>query len=536
MKIKKLCLKKYKRFFDLTIDLGENPRRIVALVGPNGCGKSSVFDAMLFLINTWGHIGANDQNRDYTYHSLEHSPGYDYKNISLDFDSGDFATVRNQRNKLGKENTIFSFRSSFRYNGALNVTETRAVSDIWKNDYGASSAADIDQRIDQNYRRLNIKYNKYLNTEDCKPSEAKAHIIGELKVAISNCLKLTIDNLGNIESGQGTFFFKKDDTPTPFEYNVLSSGEKEVVDILLDLYLRKDEYTDSIYIIDEPELHLNTAIQRRLLVEINKMVPDNCQIWIATHSAGFLRALQDELSEESQIIKFKEENQWASQAYLLTPMKKCRTAWQSIFATALDDLTSLVSPRRIIYCEGRAEPAKAGGERGLDATVFNNIYGEKYPETLFVSSGGNTELDQRSGIAISILSKVFPGVEIWVLKDRDMASGHDVDEAARQGYLRTNEDNQRVLKRFEIENYLYDKEVLQKYCQINGHVFDEAAYDDFVTDIVNQHLKNSTGRIKNICNIITPINPEKFKIELSKVIESNMPVYIELEQVIFHRA
>ena len=47
---------------------------------------------------------------------------------------------------------------------------------------------------------------------------------------------------------------------------------------LLDLYLRKDEYTDSIYIVDEPELHLNTAIQRKLLIEINKMVPVNCQI------------------------------------------------------------------------------------------------------------------------------------------------------------------------------------------------------------------------------------------------------------------
>ena len=49
MHIKKIHMSKYKRFFDLTIDLGENPRRIVALVGPNGCGKSSVFDAMLYL-------------------------------------------------------------------------------------------------------------------------------------------------------------------------------------------------------------------------------------------------------------------------------------------------------------------------------------------------------------------------------------------------------------------------------------------------------------------------------------------------------
>lgn len=88
-----------------------------------------------------------------------------------------------------------------------------------------------------------------MNDNDCRPSEAKAHIIGELNNAVSNCLKIKVDNLGNIEAGQGTFFFKKDDTTNAFEYNVLSSGEKEVVDILLDLYLRKDEYTDSILLL-----------------------------------------------------------------------------------------------------------------------------------------------------------------------------------------------------------------------------------------------------------------------------------------------
>ncbi len=44
MKVKQLRLQRFKRFDDLTIDLGEHPARIVALVGPNGCGKSSIFD------------------------------------------------------------------------------------------------------------------------------------------------------------------------------------------------------------------------------------------------------------------------------------------------------------------------------------------------------------------------------------------------------------------------------------------------------------------------------------------------------------
>lgn len=535
MRIKKLHLNKYKRFHDLTIDLGDNPKRIVALVGPNGCGKSSIFDAMLFLKNTYRQIGSSGR-KDYHYHSLECSPSYNYENVNIEFDRGTFSSVHEQMSRNGKGNTLFSFRSSFRYNGILNVRESKAVSEIINNDFGASSAADIDQRIDQNYRRLNIKYNKYLNGHDCRPSEAKKHIIGELNAAISNCLQLEIDNLGDIEAGKGTFYFRKEDTTITFDYNVLSSGEKEVVDLLLDLYLRKDDYNDSIYIIDEPELHLNTAIQRKLLIEINKMIPENCQIWVATHSIGFLRALQDELNDVSQIIEFSENNKWASQSYELKPMVKSRENWRRLFATALDDLTGLISPKQIIYCEGTDKPAAGGREKGLDADVYNTIFGETHPETLFVSSGGNTELDQRSEVAIMILSKVFPSVEILVLKDRDIASGKDVTERDRQIYLSNNGKNHRVLKRFEIENYLYDKEVLKKYCEQEGLAFDEASYDKFVTDINNQHLKDETGRIKNFCGISTSINAEKFKRNLAKVIDGSMQVYQELEQVIFDEA
>jgi DNA repair exonuclease SbcCD ATPase subunit len=49
MKIKKIVLKEFKRFDDLTIDLGNDPKKIIALVGPNGSGKSSVFDALVRL-------------------------------------------------------------------------------------------------------------------------------------------------------------------------------------------------------------------------------------------------------------------------------------------------------------------------------------------------------------------------------------------------------------------------------------------------------------------------------------------------------
>ena len=102
-------------------------------------------------------------------------------------------------------------------------------------------------------------------------------------------------------------------------------------------------------------------------------------------------------------------------------------------------------------------------------------------------------------------------------------------------YLSNNPQNHRVLNRFEIENYLYDKEVLKKYCEINDKTFDETAYDAFVTDIVNQQIKDNTGHIRNFCGIVGSINAEVFKKNLAKVIDDSMQVYKELERVIFQR-
>lgn len=535
MKIKKIQLKNgYKRFFDLTIDLGDHPKKIIALIGPNGCGKSSVLDGMLFQASPWGVVG-NKGGKGFEYHSMNKIPTFNHTNVVLDFVEGSYQEMRSQKESLGKQNTIFSFRSPYRYNNNLKVHQSQATSEIRLNNYGATVSTDLDDKMEENYRRLNIKYSKYLNDADCKPSEAKQKIINELNVSLKNCLDVEIFSIGNIEASQGTLYFKKAGHLSEFEFNVLSSGEKEVIDILLDLYLRQDEFNDTIFLIDEPELHINTAIQKKLLIEINRLIGENCQLWITTHSIGFLRALQEDLKDQCQIIQFKDSVNLASTAQTLTPMKKSIVKWREIFEVALDDLTHLVSPKKIIYCEGKDKPGRSGQEKGLDAQAYNNIFSEKYHDTLFVSSGGNTELDQRSEIALAILSKVFSSIEILVLKDRDISSGKFTSDSDRTNYLKNNPPNHRVLKRWEIENYLYDKDVLVAFCAECKLVFDEQEYDVFVTDIANQNLKDETKRIKNICGVNTNVDPEKFKLNLSKFLLPSMPVFKELEDCIFYQ-
>jgi len=536
MKLKRLRLKNgYKRFKDLTIDLGDNPARIVALVGPNGCGKSSVLDGLLYYTSAYQPVGTG-ANRDHTYHSMDQNPGYNWQNVEIDFIGGTYLQVRTALEAQGRAGTIFSFRSPYRYNSRLKITETRATAAIRNNDYGAGDASSIDAKMEDNYRRLYGVFNRYMQDEDVPPSAAKAKIIGDLNASIKKCLDLEIHSIGNVESNEGTLYFKKPGHPSAFDFNVLSSGEKEVVDILLDLYLRKDDYTDTIFLIDEPELHINTSIQKNLLVEINRLVGENCQIILTTHSIGFLRALQTEMKGQCQIIQFRPEDDLAAKAATLTPIKVTAGTWRDLFAIALDDLATLVSPKTIVYCEGRADPTAQNAERGMDAQALNTVFAEGHPDCLFISSGGNTELDQRSAIAISIMGKVFPTVDILVLKDRDMASGKDTTENDRRVYLKNNPENHRVLRRWEIENYLYDKEVLEAYCLGEGLQFDAQAYDAFVTNIVDQNLKDQTSRIRNFCGIKGSVSADSFKIALASYLSPRMAAYKELEEIIFERA
>lgn len=540
MKVSKVTIKDFKRFKDLTLDLGRNPAKIIALVGTNGCGKSSVLDAFIACGKDYG-----GRIRDFNTPEIFYRT--DNRNvrqlISIDYLDNDGNAINNDElyynHEFYKNNreVIFSFRSPYRYNTKLNITETKATEPIENNSDGASCSLNLDSKVENNYRRLLGFYNQVMEEEDIKPSEARIKVIGLLNKSIRNCLDLEIVNLGNVERNNGTLSFKKSDSDITFSFDSLSAGEKEVVDILLDLFLRREKYKNSIFLLDEPELHINTAVQRKLIIEIDKLIGDGGQIWIATHSIGFLRAFQEDLSGKCQVIHFENNMKFASEVITLTPVANNRKTWKSIFGTALDDLTGLIAPNRIIYCEGRDEPRQDGSERGLDAQVLNNIFNAEYPDTVFVSSGGNTELDQRSSIALAILGKVFPNMEIWVFKDRDMASGKLVSESDRTEYLANQDERFRVMKRWEIENYLFDKEVLRKYCIENQKTFDEIKYDDNFTskDLIDLDVKSKFSLVKSICSIPTHINPENFKINLSKLVTSDMNIYQELKSCIFDR-
>ena len=527
MRVKTVKLVEFKGFDNLTINLEPAPKKIVAMVGPNGCGKSSIFDAFeqkLKQLRNYGSENTQFYSKAFYYHDNHPNERYDQERaVNITFDSGN----------LNRKS--FYIRTSYRFTPKIDVRQLERLPDILDYRDEPISTIALDQRLESNYKRLLGDSYEAFDIGVKTGDQVRRELIGKINNILANILDVQISNLGNLWAGKGELYFKKGNT-IDFPYANLSSGEKEVIDIIIDLVVKSKEYTNTVYCIDEPELHLSTAIQRKLLVEINKLIPDNCQLWVATHSIGFIRALQNELKDDSQILDFSEKNYLIGK-HPIKPIVPNRRNWMRIFETALDDLTDLVGPRQIVYCEGRAKPGRNGIEKGVDAQIYEQIFSDAFPETAFVSSGGNTELDQRSDIAIEILGKVFKGIEILVLKDLDMASGKAVNESDRQIYLDNNPSYHRVLNRFELENYLFDKEILLKYCKsIEGLMFNEEAYDNFLTEANNQNVKDKTGYIKNFCGIKGSISTDTFKLNLSKCITKETKVYKELHKCIFERA
>ena len=266
MKVSKVIIKDFKRFKDLTLDLGRNPAKIIALVGTNGCGKSSVLDAFIACGRNYGGRIGNGNTPEIFYRTDNKNA---YQLIAIEYLDDDGNIVDNNglynNHDFYKNNreVIFSFRSPYRYNTELNITETKATKPIEKNSDGASCSLNLDSKVENNYRRLLGFYNQVMEEEDIRPSEARIKVIGLLNQSIRNCLDLEIVNLGNVERNNGTLSFKKSDSDITFSFDSLSAGEKEVVDILLDLFLRREKYKNSIFLLDEPELHINTAVQRK---------------------------------------------------------------------------------------------------------------------------------------------------------------------------------------------------------------------------------------------------------------------------------
>jgi energy-coupling factor transporter ATP-binding protein EcfA2 len=468
MKINKLELKNFKRFDDLTIDLSAlpTPPKLVLLIGTNGSGKSSVFD-VFELINKFqkGFIGSKDgvtpsEVIDLTPYYTKNSKTS--PEIKLTTSDGVWLYNNPQPFKL-RENAFYG-RTSFRQTPKLLRTTSGTTNVSFENDSDRPRTfIDHDNRFENDIEKVSASI---LTDVFGKNSTEKIFesYINPINRAFENIFSHQNDLLIKLISIKppldgkiAEILFEKGNSLIPYDY--LSSGEKEVFNILLDLLVRREYFTDSVYFFDEIDLHLNTALQKGLIKEITEnWVNDNCQIWAASHSLGFIEYANE--SANAAIIDFDSLNFDVPQ--IVYPSTKNNFDVFEI-AVSKDFLSNVFEGKRIIFSEN------------TDTPKYNNL---NIKDTIFFNG-----LDKQD-----VFYKAKNYAQYYGLIDRDYLTDEEIEE------LRVTYKNLYILKYYSIENYLYHPDNLEEYFKTQNKEFNKSGYiEAILIDWLEIKLKISIG-------------------------------------------
>ncbi len=454
MKIKSIHLQNFKRFTDLKIQNIPETAKLVVLLGPNGCGKSSLFDA--FHYESPEYIGNRHDNSDYYRKVPDVKPDCDITFYDATLSEKSFCIRTAYRNQ---PDIIIPEAGLKRITQEMGpITQERRFNTMIQN----------DAAVFTNFQRLTSNASRELLKQTTN-KENRSKNVGQLQDEISRMFtdiqesmsRLFIDLVLNdltdlvlneldvhLESESKGLTFDKG-TSKGLPYGNLSGGEKAAFDLLFDIFIKREEYDDTVFCIDEPEAHMNPRLQGKLLEELFNFVNDKSQLWIATHAIGMMRkALQLYEQHGGQVVFLDFTDGKFDEAEVIEPTKPDRRFWEQTHEIALDDLAALVTPDQIVICEG------SHGDEGFDAECYNQIFAEERPDTKFVSAGGKRDLQNY----ISVVEAVTKGAKVFGLRDHDVnITPGEVNQLQREGI--------KVLKEEKIENYLLANDVLYALCQ-----------------------------------------------------------------------
>jgi len=457
MKIREIHLRDFKRFTDLTISGIPESARLVILLGPNGCGKSSLFDAFSFKgsIPKTGGIGFEQD-----YHCKVGSAEIGnwsqmLQKVEVHFHDANIPSWEAQDNPTARR--AFYFRSSYHNEPDFRVNQMARVDEVLKDQRHPRLMINQDVRVSDNYQRIVSDAVEKLfdpDDDDVKRTELRDRIIGRVRESMNRVFgDLVLTGPGK-PLEDGSFLFEKG-VSKDYRYKNLSGGEKAAFDLLLDLIIKVPHFDNTVFCIDEPDLHMHSSLQTKLLDEMSRLIPEPCQLWVATHSIGMLtKAMELQRDDPDSVVFLDFDGHDFDSPTTIKPIVPSHRFWKDALQVALGDLASLVAPQQLILCES------GPGTEGFDARCLNRIFESEFPDTVFVSAGGASEVEKKAVLVRTVLGGVLDGITIAALFDRDDRSVEEIENLQRAGV--------KVLTRRQLESYLWDDEVLTRLCHFNG--------------------------------------------------------------------
>lgn len=474
MFVKKLHFKNFKRFSDLTIDLSEleKPPKLVLMIGSNGSGKSSLFDgfetASSFLKRDSKHIQPTYENyfQKAGTHGQESPTNMiivDKNGQELNIKTVIFTAPDALIDPLAN---AFYGRSSLRQTPRLTRTSFgQNKFDFEKDSDRPKFYIDKDDRFENDIEHtVKVLLDDFFKRNATSSDEIIQNFITTINSAFKNIFQegkptsLQFHSFSPpIDGTTAEILFKKGNST--IHYDLLSSGEKEVFNVLLNLLSRRNLYQDTIYFFDELDLHLNTTLQYNLLKEITEnWIPEGCQLWTASHSLGFIEYANG--SELAVVIDFDDLD--FDNPQVLYPQPKEHL---EVFEVAVpqETLIRLFQGKMIIFCENQNDEYYQ--LLGLDKKIF---VGVKDVKDVFLQ----TKNQPKS----------------FGLRDRDYLTDTEISR------IRKKYPNFFILEYYCFENYLYHPDNIR---EINPQGFNYQEYCHEIVKQKNDNLLDIVVRLKD---------------------------------------
>ncbi len=449
MKIKKIRVEQFKRFTDLTIEKIPQTAKLIVLVGPNGCGKSSLFDAFKVWHIDKGYNNSSDNNYC-KKNLLERRQSYQLVNINFHDNIDTYS-----REKLRE---TFYFRTAYRNSPEIRLTSLSKVSSPLER-VDNRMMIQNDETVNDNYQRLMSKTIASLydtSNDEKKVKNLRDELINKIREPLHRLFPdLLLTEIGLV-TDKAEFYFSKG-CIDKYGYEKLSGGEKAAFDLLLDLVVKSEYYKDTVFCIDEPETHIHTALQAKLLKELFNLIENESQLWIATHSFGMLKEAK-RLKEEhpNEVVFLNFDGYDFDDVVTIEPSECDSVLWNKMLEITLGDYSSYIIPESIVFCEGTTKGRK---RKDFDKRCYENIFGAKYASSMFYSLGGCSDVVEKNTIT-DFVRNLSPTSKIIKVIDRDDRSQDEIDDLMADGV--------KVLSRRHLECYLLDDEVLEKWCNSVG--------------------------------------------------------------------
>lgn len=293
--ITKVDIKKVRHLKDIEINISKMERKHLILTGKNGCGKTSVLEAI--------------------------------KSIIFDFDKYALDSIFNE-SPINLTNDSATILVSNEFLGFKNKWHFPAVRNL-KVEKSLGIKDSITSRVEDFEKFLAKKRTEQAFLSFEKENEKEVKVISAWFDNLESSLQFLFEDeslkLNSKRTEDKLNFYLTSDHREEFDFNTLSSGYSSILSILFDMMqqMQNDsgsfDYTrEGIALIDEVEAHLHISLQKKILPFLTGFFP-NVQFIVTTHSPFILQSLKNAVIFDLETKKrYEDFSNYSSESILET--------------------------------------------------------------------------------------------------------------------------------------------------------------------------------------------------------------------------